>query len=356
MRASSVASEALRNLATGTSRATLLAVIFAMVVGGLALADARSVIAIQTGALTFQKSAASVRTIEAVSQIDGHQCELIASTGDTGASGAMRKGSPLTARAMPSSQLPVWEVTPGLLSVLSASTDPFAVSGGGVWLENSLAEVLSAQPGDVIETSSGSATVAGVYQWPDDGRARTLGYSVLSPVPAAGLFDECWVDSWPAGEEAVELLQITLIPGAAVAEAPQAQLNTSLGAEYDTDALLDSRVTAWASVASLCIGLALGWSSVRSRRLQLAAALHGRVPRPHLGWQILIETLAWVCAGGIMCLTVIAWTTGGLDVASEAWSAALRTVMAAGLATLVGAWGAVAATRERHLFSYFKDR
>lgn len=358
MRARSVASEAARNLATGTTRAAGLALAFAAVVGALASADGRAAVDVLRGADEYRASGSAVQVLEATDGIDGARCHALARATGVVASGALRQGDPLTALAMPSAQVTVWEATPGLVDLLAdMGADPNGAGPTGLWYSRDLAETLGARPGRDIATATGAAVTAGVYSWPDDGRARTLGYAALAPVAPTGVFDQCWLQVWPADVDTATLAYAALDPAKAD-QATLGRLNAARGAGYDTPALLARRPTALAPAAAAVVGLVLGYLAVRLRRLELAAALHARVPGPHLAWQQALEAAAWVAAGLAIAATAVAYAarTGNPDPSDWAFLLGARTLLAGAATTVLGTLAGVATTRERHLFRYFKNR
>ncbi|MFC8190042.1 hypothetical protein ACFUMH_00115 [Cellulomonas sp. NPDC057328] len=353
MRVSSVLSEAWRDLVTGTTRAATLALVLAVGAGALAVLDARATVDVLRHAADFRAAGASTWVLEDRANVDGARCDGL--TGVAGMrAGAVRQGDGLRARALPSSLLTVWEVTPGLLgAALGRPVD----AGPGLWLSVDLAETLGVTAGGTLATTSGDARVAGTYTWPDDGRARSLGYAVVAPVAATGTFDACWAHTWPPDADTAALLHFTT--GSATTSQPSLrQLNASLGEQMDVPGLLAARVTRWAPAAATVLGLALGWVGVRARRLQVAAALHARVPRAHLAWQLLVEAAGWVAVAAVVAAAACGWAAaaGNPDPGGGVWLGALRTVGAGCGAALLGTLTAAVTTRERHLFRYFKDR
>lgn len=355
MRAGSVVSEAWRNIATGTTRATLFAAVLVAVVGALAAVDVRAVVGVIDGAREYRDAGASVQILQASGHVDGARCEALNGVDGVNAAGALRTGTPLRALNLPSSELTGFEATPGLLGTL----DRGRVAGAGLWLSADLAEALGAVPGDTIATSTGPARVGAVYPYPDDGRDRALGYAAVAPVPATGLFDSCWVEIWPVDPETATLLRTTVVADASSEVQPtQKQLNGRLGATYDAGAEFAGRLTKPAPIAAVVLGLGLGFVAIRMRRLELAAALHARVPRAALTWQVLLETAAWTAAGVVVTVPVLWWLAGSGLAADHlsTWVIGMRTVLAGAGAVLVGAVAGALATREKHLFKYFKER
>lgn len=358
MRAASVVSEAWRNITTGTTRAPLFAAVLVVVVGSLAAVDVRAVVAVIEGAREYRDAGASVQILEAAGQVDGARCEALAGVDGVHAAGALRTGEPLRALNLPSSELTGLEATPGLLGAL----DRGRVAGAGLWLSADLAETLGAVPGDSIATSTGPARVGAVYPYPDDGRDRQLGYAAVAPVPATGLFDACWVEIWPVNPETATLLRTSVVADPSTGAQPtQKQLNGRLGATYDASAEFSGRLTKPAPIAAAALGLALGFAAIRLRRLELAAALHARVPRAALTWQVLLETAAWAGAGIVVTVPALWWlaAAGGVGLPADqvsTWIIGIRTVLAGAGAVLVGAVFGALTTREKHLFKYFKER
>ncbi len=362
MRARSVVSEAARNLATGTTRAAGLALAFAAVVGALAYADVRAAVDVLRGAEEYRASGSAVQVLEVGDGIDGARCHALNQATGVVAAGALRHGDPVHALAMPSARINVWEATSGLVDMLShIGTDPGTTDAGaaapGLWYSRDLADTLGARPGRDIATATGTAATAGVFSWPDDGRDRTLGYAALAPVAPSGVFDQCWVQVWPTDVDTAALVSVALDPAKAD-QATFGRLNTAHGTAYDTEHLLARRPTVLAPAAAVLIGLVLGYLAVRTRRLELASALHARVPKPHLAWQHALETFAWAAAGVAIAAAAVAQagTAGNPDPGQWAFLLGVRTLLAGAAAALLGALVGVATTRERHLFRYFKNR
>lgn len=176
-------------------------------------------------------------------------------------------------------------------------------------------------------------------------------------MPATGTFDECWAQVWPADPSSEGLVHTALVADAQD-EPVTGRLNDSLGARYDAEARLEGRLTRHAPAAAAALGAGLGFVGVRIRRLELAAALHARVPKPQVAWQVVVETAVWVAAGALVASAAAAWVAAraGTDPTAVLWAVGLRTVVAGATATLLGALLCAAVTREKHLFRYFKDR
>jgi hypothetical protein len=355
MRFRSILSEAGRNLITGTSRALLLALLLAATTAGAAVTDARSIIAVQSRAADFVASGASVRVMVAPAMTDAASCERLATVGGVRAAGALRTADAVVLRTMNANPVPAYAVTPGLIAVLGG--DPAAPAGA--WLPAPLARTLGVQPGQELPTGAGTLTVAGLYEYPDDGRDSRLAYAALLPEPAAGAFDECWADIWPLSRDREQLLHAALAVDSSAADAVTVgQLNTSRGTRFDALAEFTGRPTRFGLPACALAGLLIGLAAVRIRRLELAAALHlGESRRDLLATQV-VETAAWAAAAVVLAAVAL---LAGVMAAGPADPMAVYLVDVRGPAVaactaLIGAVLGVLTVRERHLFRYFKNR
>lgn len=360
MRPRSIVSEALRDLITGTTRALLFAGILVSVVGGLAVAEMSSVLGIIHEGESFRQSGAAVQIVASGGQVDGTRCDALADVSGVHGAGAVRAARQVTALGLPSSELTVWEATPGALNVLTRSTvveDRSDTGTSGVWLSSDMADTLGVGPGSLLQTTDGPIDVSGVYEWPDDGRDRSLGYSIVAPVLPGEPFDRCLADIWPSDDETNALLY-TVVDGP-TDQIEQRQLNVTFGTSFSGPEAMASRVTRHAPAAAAIGGVLAGYAASRSRRLEIAAALHARVSRRDLAWTHVIQTSVWTIASGVSLAAatlLVAHVQGIADGEMDAWYVGLRTICAGALLTPVGAFLAVVSVRERHLFRFFKDR
>jgi hypothetical protein len=361
MRASSVGSESLRNLLSGTTRAVIFVLVFCVSIGVVASVDVRMMVSIVRDAAQFRAAGASVQVLKAQESIDGRRCEALAHTDALLHAGAIRRGDSLQIASLPTSWITVIEVTPGVLGMLSTIAQPVKVSTNdvlGVWLSADLAEVLGAAPGRVIQTTSGPVMVSGVYTWPNDGRSRDLGYSVIASVPSSGLFEQCWTEIWPSDQTLNGLSYMALNGSVQHSQIETKQLNSSLGVSDDLEVLYGNRLTAYAPWVSTAIGFGLGYVSVRLRRLEIASALHARVGRVAIMWQYLIETLIWASGACLIIAAGLLWVSFVDNPYPDwmIWRAGLR-ILGAGLsACILGVVVVVSTTFEKHLFRFSKDR
>lgn len=356
MRWSAILREAWRNITSGTARTVKLALVLAVVSVGLTAADLVAVRAITTAAETYQSAGASVITLAAPGRIDGTACEALAAVPGIRAAGAIRSSeNGIVAAALPSTSIPVKEVTAGFPALLHADT----VAQAGIVLSDQAATTLDRAPGDTLATRAGEATVSGVYAYPDDGRRAGYGYAALVPVPDGGAFDECWVDVWPTSTQTPMLLQMALTPADQDGEqAVLSQLNTTLGTRFDGHDRFADRITRHGPLIALTIGAGLGYLAVRSRRIQLASALHAGLRKPALALILALETLSWTAPTAMLTAAFVAVfvATGSTGESAASVLLGLRIGLLAVATPFLGAAVALALTRERDLFRYFKDR
>lgn len=366
MIASSVASEAWRNISSGTTGAILLAITFFVGTSVLATADALSIVQANREVAQWQDSGASVYVLYAEDGIDGDNCDHLADGESVRAAGAIRSvDGGLMLSALPAAPPPLWEVTSGFSQLVSTSARGATTSAvgleskGGILVSEDLATVLGIDSGASLPTSHGDARVAGVFAVPDDGRDQGLSYSALAEVTPHAPFDACWVDVWPPSLAVVDALPSVL---RANAPADQTvflnQYNATLGTTLDMEALFDNRLTRFAPGAAALLGLSLGFLAIRGRRLELTSSLHAGVSRRALRGQLFIESMTWAIAGSILCfvpIVLISITKNPYPPATAIGVGAL-VVASTFLGVAIGSSGAISTTREEHLFRYFKNR
>jgi len=356
MRASSVVSEAWRNLITGTSRPVLLTIVAVAVLGGLAATDIRTIVGLSVRAMEFRTSGAAVQLLTASAAISGQRCDALASLpGVLGAGATRQADAQATFLTAPRSGITTVEATVGLAGVLGIADG----TGEGVWLSDTAAETLGADVGTTLPTSLGPVTVRERYSYPPDASERSLAHTAVATVPASGLFDTCWVLVWPQSPAVSTLIRGTYAGDlAAQSTATFSQLNTRLGATLDGPEMFGQRATSGALIVAALFGLVLGVGCVWARRLEIAGALHAQVPKPALVAQVGLELFAVMLAAVLITLplTFVLAAHGNPDSLWPAWSAGLRVVVAGALSVLVGGLLAAATTSEKRLFRYFKDR
>ncbi|WP_345761109.1 hypothetical protein [Diaminobutyricibacter sp. McL0608] len=357
MRTRAVAREAWRNIRSGTTRTLTFTIASGAVVVSLLCADQLAIRQIVHDANEFRAAGASTLTLTADGGIDGARCEALNSLDGVTAAGAVRSREPwLRPAALPNSPVNLKEVTQGFPRLLTGES----MQGAGIVLEAEAAETLRLKAGDTLETTSGATTVAGTFEYPDDGRRRGFGYTALIVTTDADPFDECWTDVWPAMPNLAAILLTTLRPGASEKETKPVlgQLNSSLGSTFDGQARLDARITRAAAPVSVVVGIVLGLLAVRLRRMELAAALHSGLARRSLATMVGLETASWAVPVLGLCTAVAALfaATGNREDVLSTFVSGLLIPFAALAGICLGTAAALALTREKNLFRYFKDR
>jgi hypothetical protein len=355
MRARAVLREAWRDIVSGTSRIAVFALVFGLLVGGVAAADQLTVRRLVSEAEQYRAAGASIVTLAAEGRIRGDVCEGLGRLPGVRAAGALRQEDDgLRLAALPQSPLALYTVTPHLPEVLSAASD-----GNGVVLSADAAAAAGRSRGDAVATVSGTTRIAGVYDYPSDGRRVGFGYAALDVSAEPALYDECWVDAWPLDDRIDALLLTTVQPSGDADDGLQlSRVNTTLGTTFDGASAFAGRLTSDAWVVALVGSLVVGYVSVRIRRVALASALHTRVPRRSLGAILALETGSWVVPVAIVLLGATAVFAAAGPPADRAMTLVLtaRVLAPAIAAAFVGAAGAFVTTRERHLFRYVRDR
>lgn len=355
MRWQEILSEAWRNVKTGTSHLIAIATALLLTAGGLAWLDLVTVQSILSDAEAFHGSGAATLTLVAPAEVDGRTCDRLTELDGVSAAGALRNTTTkLSTAALPQQSVPVVEATPGLAKLLGVSNP-----GAGVWLSKDLADTLGLKGGDTLPLTTGSATIAGTYAYPDDGRRPGLAFAIVVPIVAESSMDECWIAPWPPSPQYRTLLMAAYTGGEDAAKPPTVnQLNATLGTDFDGHQRWVSRATRWAPLGAAVAGLALGYLAIRLRRLELASARHAGVQLVDL-WAITMTELLLAVLG------VAAITSASLPIALGATTSTVNSSLFwTSMATVgVGCWAllaggtiAVVTTTERHLFDYFRQR
>ncbi len=359
-----ILSEAWRNITTGTSRVLTFVVLFALTIGTLAVVQARTVVDFMAQARAFRDSGAAIQIVSMTGAIDGAQCDALAELDGIPAAGAIRGGSALTLAVAPSRQMSAMEVSDGMSSILAWSGNGAIPAAPGVWVDEDLARELGIQSGSVLPLLDGrDADVAGTYLYPQDGRDTKLSHQILVPVAPTEPFDECWVMSWPDQRSAADVMLLPVLPQPAdeggSRPTPQIrQLNSTWGKEFNGPERFQDLPMLPLTVASACVGLVLGFVSLRLRRLEIASALHAGVAKMAVALQYIFETIAWTIVGAVPS-ALAAYVASSIGNTTDRLPAFVPAaiVIAVGLyCAILGAFIAVIATREKHLFKYFKNR
>lgn len=353
MRARATWREAARNIWSGTTRATGFGLTLSALIAGLLLADLGTVRQITSESEAFASAGAATLIMTAEGRVAGAACEALNAVPGVRAAGALRAlPDPLRLTLLPQAPLPQFEFSAGFPALLRADV----TASGGALLSTETAQSLGVGPGDTVGAGAERLIVRGSFDYPEDGRRVGLGYAVLLGSDRDAPYDECWVDSWPQVPDLRGLLLLTAAPG----EEPPvvAQLNSRLGESFDGAQKFEDRLTRWAAPLAGVLGLSLGFIAIRIRRLELASALHARVPRASLATGALLETASWALTAPIIGLALTALLARSFS-AEDAGSILLlgaRIAVLAGLGALLGALLSLLLVREKHLFRYFKER
>lgn len=363
MRLGSVLSEAMRNIGAGTARAFLMFLAVLLTGGLMGGYEALAVVALEDEAATRIRADADVRGMVG-GPVDGLACDrLVEADGGPTASGALRAGPQVTPAATPGRSLSSYEVTPGMLALIVAGEGRSAPAADptGVWVPATLADDFGLSVGSRLDTDQGPSTVAGVFEWPNDGRDTRFAYAVLVPVAADGrVFEECWAKQWPPSEETDGLLYSTAVVADQTGQGGvgAAPINKGFDSHYDATGAYRTRMTRWMPLLGLLVGLLLGALSVRRRRLEYAGALHSGQSKGAQLCGIAAETTLWAGLGTLASCGLLVALCMRLAV-SDPWmvlAAAVRTPLALASGAVLAALLAGLAIRESQLFRYFKNR
>ncbi|KFI60949.1 hypothetical protein [Bifidobacterium cuniculi] len=361
MRLRSILSEAMRNIGTGTAHALLLFVLVALsgtLLGGY---EAATVTAQEREALTRVQAYADVDTVVG-GTVDGAACDALAQDDAAfGQSGALRAGDEVALASTPGKVLQTYEVTPGMLALVAAGTSSGAeqVDASGVWVPQDVANDFGLVPGASVMTDHGAMDVAGVYEWPNDGRDTRFAYTFLVPQSTTdGTYHECWAKQWPHAEANSQLLYATLVAGQGQTQAGIMAINKGFDSHYDAAASYVQRVTRWMPWLGLVLGVAIGVLAVRRRRLEYAGALHSGQSKGAQLCAIAIEAFVWAGLGALCaCALIVSLTQRTAPV--DAWAVcatALRTPLAVAAGSVATAVLTGLTIRQSQLFKLFKRR
>lgn len=359
MRRSAIVREVRRDLSTGMAHAGILSLIFGLILTITAGVDIVQIRQLTQAAQEFRETGASVVILNAEGRIDGDTCNGLSRVEGIRASGAIRlRDERITATLLPSAPIQIADVTSGFPSVLHAEVE--SENATGIILAREAAQPLGLTSTGTVVTDDGDVEVAGVYDYPNDGRIGGYGYLALSPTISEEAFDECWVDIFPQSDELKSLLYTTMLPSKNSEEKTPSlgQLNPRLGTSFDGPHLFSTRITRFMPLVALVAGVALGFMAVRLRRLEFASGLHAGVQRSDMRAIVFLEMAAWVMLG-----LVGAFSVCSVLVASDMYADRSALFFIAGRVFFSGIAGvgvgtALAwwATREAHLFRYFKER
>jgi len=337
-------------------RSTVITLVLLTLTSTMVIVDARSTSAIIDQAEQFVSSGGSTIILTAPQSIDPRACESLVGVSGVIAAGALRASSEdLRLDLLPGSAIPTYDSTPGLAQILATADVPT----GGLLMSESLAADLSVESGSDVSIDGQPAPIASVFDWPTDGRRSDFEYSLFTPVPTLGLFDECWVQERPEKGNASVLIRQALSVGSDPDTPVEiGQLNSSLGQSFDGAEMFDARLTRFGPIAVFFVTSLLFAALVVSRRVELASALHAGVRRNDLVVQLIIEMLVvWSVAvvGATIAFGIATSDRSAGDLFAIA-AGSLATIVSACFGALIGIVAATAGIQEARLFKYFKGR
>lgn len=277
------------------------------------------------------------------------------------AAGALRQSADVRIDSLPGTTFEAYEVTSGFGHILGLNGNEDGnddSNGGGVWISRDLAESLGLARGSTVRAEGLPTRVAGVFDYPNDGRYARLSHAILVPVPrGAGAFDECWMSTWPQSPDAGGILRSVVIP-AQGSEIAVSQLNRSLAAHFEADASFAERQTRWAPLVTVSGGFLLGLAWARRRKLEYASSLHAGQSRAALTTGVVLETLVWALLGAVLAGIAMWWAALTLMPEEVDWLLPLLVppVLSAAVGAVIGSLSGALWMRESDLFRYFKER
>ena len=357
MRFADAAGEALRNVATGVSRAVLIVIGLAALTLGAAWLDTSSVAATMTRADEFRAGGGSIWVVAAPGAVDGARCDALAELPRVAAAGALRSSAQgIRFAVLPSLAIESFAATPGLAEVLQPGD---AVGAGTMLLSARLASDLGVDGPGWLPTTTGSIAVRGSFDYPSDGRAPILEYAAVSFARGTEPFDACWINVWPPDAElAARLRTAPLIDTADLEQVELSTINPALGTRLDPATEFLNRTTRFVGPAAGLLA-ALGLLAVgMRRRLEYASARHAGVTRADLVRIALIEALTWGAVLGLVQSALVwgmarAFGAGDPGVLVETAARVAAFTLAGGV---LGALIVPALATERRLIELFKGR
>lgn len=343
-----------RDTVSGSSGFIPYTVLFAIFLVVLIVADHVTVKQQIDSAWHYQQSGASTVILSSKGLVDPVACSALDHVPRVRATGALKDtGEKVTLTQLPGAPVQKYEVSDGFMTLLNGEVSQET----GVFIPREIASELGVGLRDEIPTQQGTMKVAGIYDYPDDGRRPGLGYAVLVPTAQREGFDECWVDAWPEIESIRSLLLTTFTPEGEP-DMSIDQLNTSLGASFDGPGLFQSRITRYIPFLALVFGFFLAFISLRARKLHFASARHVGVSFSATMIIAVAEVFLWAAGGAVIAGLVAAIVDGSLTGAAalSQLNLHLLTIFAAVLGAVSGAIAGTASIREKSLFKFFKSR
>ena len=353
-----IAFEAAANVRTGVTRAVWLMIVLTLGCTGFATLDATSIARLIDEARTYQRIGASIWIVRQEGGVSGAACDALGRLPGVRAAGALhQEKTGLVLPQIGDNPLTWFVSSPGFAQMLPGTTGQVAA---GPLVSNEVAALLGVWVGDPVIVSGQPVQVGGIYEYPPDGRPPGMGYAAITPTRGSEVFDECWLDLFPADRATRELLFTTVRFGAGSDQDPPRlrQHNSTLGEVVDFAGAFYIRPTRWAWFGAAALGFALGITSVWRRRLEHAEALHLGQSKAALTCQTVFETAAWVlpacCAS--LSMTAVAVATLSKSGGLETMAYGAVAPVAGAVTSVLGATLGAASTSEKRLYTLFKAR
>lgn len=366
MKSSALWREIWRDIHTGTAWTVIFTVLASALLTGLAATDLMMVSRLNQQAQHFRNVMANVHVVEAPQKIDPHACMALSHLAGVHSAVAVRNPEhQVSANALPSSNIRTYEATSGVEHIVRVPTFERATAAQspgqmGVYLSQDVAQTLGASAGSTVRLDNEDITVLGVFPWSeDDGRRPGFAYSLFIPTAPTGLFDECWVDTWPMNPDLEPFMRGAVLPSDEPGQPVKLySFNSSLGSSFNGQGLFYGRMTASTPFIIAVIAVLLGATSVWRRRLEFSSDLHAGVAQRDLITKFMWETAAWVGATVILSTPVMTWVILRNPTHDHHAMTLLATVhlVAGACGCLFGALAASLTIREKHLLRYFKNR
>lgn len=352
MRWAAILSEAARNVASGTTRAVFGALTLLVILAGTVLQDAVAVEQVFIAQRAVRAGGGATHIVAAPAGVDGQRCVALRGLkGVVGSIALSEVPDRFDLLAYPHSKPALYDVAGDISSVLDARPS----MPTGVWLSDAMAARFGGGPLPMADGAS--AFVAGVFPYPDDGRNSQLASAALQPVPPSGRFDACWVTIWPHHEASLALLDTAIIPG--TDNVTRQQLNPTFGTPAPTISLLRTRSTRWLLAIGAAASAALGYTLIRTRRVELSLAQHLGVRAAQQHLQLRLETLCWAFPASALAAALTLVVATAHTTAPEArWFLAhiLIGIATCLVAALAGSQAAALTIVENKLYLWTKDR
>ena len=303
MRLDSIISEALRNIVSHTSKAALCASIVVFILVACISSDYYVIAQLQRKSDVIHMSGADITTLVASNHINSLSCDKASQSSIIQASGSLRKKESIKPLATPRNSITSYEVSSNFSSLLNISYQ----NTGGIWISQLVADSLKLQIGDFLDTEQGKTVIAGIYQWPHDGRDARLEYAVLIPTISGQntVMDECWAAAWPYNAYTEKILMNTLM----VDQSDTTGINFST-VHQNSDAktsmyyLFTHRITRYNWIIAAVLSGVVAFLSIRRRKVELASNLHCGVRFSELLLTLYCEQAVWLICAAIISFCI----------------------------------------------------